>query len=91
MNVRFFAATKEDAAPAWWFGGGMDLTPYYGFARTRSTSTHLQARTRPVRRRPARNSRLVRPLFSQAQERARGIGGIFFDDLNSRASTRASR
>ena len=31
MNVRFFIATKPDADPVWWFGGGMDLTPYYGF------------------------------------------------------------
>ena len=34
MNVRFFVAhaADEPAAPVWWFGGGMDLTPYYGFA-----------------------------------------------------------
>jgi coproporphyrinogen III oxidase len=31
MNVRCFIAMKEGAEPAWWFGGGMDLTPYYGF------------------------------------------------------------
>ncbi|MFW9610382.1 MAG: coproporphyrinogen III oxidase, partial [Aquaspirillum sp.] len=31
MNVRFFIAYKEGAEPVWWFGGGMDLTPYYGF------------------------------------------------------------
>ena len=31
MNVRFFLAMKEGAEPVWWFGGGMDLTPYYGF------------------------------------------------------------
>ena len=31
MNVRFFVATRADTAPVWWFGGGMDLTPYYGF------------------------------------------------------------
>ncbi|MDX1574349.1 MAG: coproporphyrinogen III oxidase, partial [Methylophaga sp.] len=30
-NVRFFIAEKEDEAPIWWFGGGYDLTPYYGF------------------------------------------------------------
>ena len=30
-NVRFFIAEKEGAAPIWWFGGGFDLTPYYGF------------------------------------------------------------
>ncbi|NTV09987.1 MAG: coproporphyrinogen III oxidase, partial [Zoogloea sp.] len=31
MNVRFFIATAEGQPPVWWFGGGMDLTPYYGF------------------------------------------------------------
>jgi coproporphyrinogen III oxidase len=31
MNVRFFVAEKNGAAPVWWFGGGYDLTPYYGF------------------------------------------------------------
>ena len=30
-NVRFFVAEKEGEAPVWWFGGGFDLTPYYGF------------------------------------------------------------
>ena len=32
MNVRFFTAMAEGFDPVWWFGGGMDLTPYYGFA-----------------------------------------------------------
>jgi coproporphyrinogen III oxidase len=31
MNVRFLVATKSGSEPVWWFGGGMDLTPYYGF------------------------------------------------------------
>ena len=31
LNVRFLEARKEGAEPVWWFGGGMDLTPYYGF------------------------------------------------------------
>ncbi|MDP2786404.1 MAG: coproporphyrinogen III oxidase, partial [Sulfurimicrobium sp.] len=31
MNMRFFVATKPGAEAVWWFGGGMDLTPYYGF------------------------------------------------------------
>jgi coproporphyrinogen III oxidase len=36
LNVRFFIAQKADAEAIWWFGGGMDLTPYYGFTRTPS-------------------------------------------------------
>jgi coproporphyrinogen III oxidase len=52
MNVRCFIAVKPDAEPVWWFGGGMDLTPYYGLPTTARTST-APARTRwPVRRRP---------------------------------------
>ena len=31
LNVRFFVGAKDGAEPVWWFGGGMDLTPYYGF------------------------------------------------------------
>ena len=31
MNIRFFMAKKPGEEPVWWFGGGMDLTPYYGF------------------------------------------------------------
>ena len=33
-NVRFFIAEKENQEPVWWFGGGFDLTPYYGFVQT---------------------------------------------------------
>jgi coproporphyrinogen III oxidase len=43
MNVRFFVAEKEGGAPVWWFGGGMDLTPYYGFADD-ATSFHQSCR-----------------------------------------------
>jgi len=33
MNIRFLLATKPQTEPIWWFGGGMDMTPYYGFAK----------------------------------------------------------
>jgi hypothetical protein len=39
MNVRCFVARKEEEDPVWWFGGGMDLTPYYGFEEDAATST----------------------------------------------------
>ena len=46
-NVRFFIAEKDDAEPVWWFGGGFDLTPYYGF---RALAPVRPGGLRPVRR-----------------------------------------
>ena len=42
-NVRFFLASRPDAEPVWWFGGGFDLTPYYGF-ETDAVHWHRTAR-----------------------------------------------
>ncbi len=55
LNVRFFIApaTADGAAPVWWFGGGMDLTPYYGYrGRCRPFSPDLPPGLAAVRRRP---------------------------------------
>jgi coproporphyrinogen III oxidase len=46
MNVRFFSTTNAAGEPVWWFGGGMDLTPYYGNQDDASTSTDLPRRWR---------------------------------------------
>jgi len=84
-NVRFFIAEREDAEPVWWFGGGFDLTPYYGF---REDAIHWH--------RSARNTcqpfgDTVYPRYKQwcdeyfylpHRNEPRGIGGLFFDDLN---------
>ena len=58
LNVRFFMAEKPGAEPVWWFGGGFDLTPYYGFqedaihwhrvARWKDASRRLRLSTMPV-------------------------------------------
>ncbi|HEX8961404.1 MAG TPA: oxygen-dependent coproporphyrinogen oxidase [Rhodocyclaceae bacterium] len=85
LNVRFFAAEKGGAAPVWWFGGGMDLTPYYGFAED---AVHFHAACRDALT-PfgegihARYKRWCDDYFYlKHRNEPRGIGGIFFDDLN---------
>lgn len=85
-NVRFFIAEKAGEAPVWWFGGGFDLTPYYGFEED-ARHWHLTAQ------------QLCQPFgddvypkykkwcddyfFIKHRNEARGIGGLFFDDLNT--------
>jgi coproporphyrinogen III oxidase len=85
MNVRFFIAEKEGEEPVWWFGGGMDLTPYYGFeddARHfhRSCRDTLAPFGAEVH---ARYKKWCDDYFVlKHRNEARGVGGIFFDDLN---------
>ena len=85
-NVRFFIAEKEGAEPVWWFGGGFDLTPYYGFEED-VIHWHRTAREacRPF-------GEEVYPRFKQwcddyfflkHRNEPRGVGGLFFDDLNA--------
>lgn len=79
MNVRFFAA-----GDAWWFGGGMDLTPYYGFAED---ARHFHGACKQAlapfgAERYARYKKWCDEyFFLKHRGEARGIGGIFFDDL----------
>jgi coproporphyrinogen III oxidase len=85
MNVRFFVATRPGEEPIWWFGGGMDLTPYYGFVED---CVHFH---RTCRNALAPFGDDVHPRYKQwcdeyfflkHRQEPRGIGGIFFDDLN---------
>lgn len=85
-NVRFFIAEKSGEAPVWWFGGGFDLTPFYGFHED-AVHWHQTA------------FNLCQPFGEQTYHRykkwcddyfwlrhrdeQRGIGGLFFDDLNT--------
>lgn len=84
-NVRFFVAYKDGEEPIWWFGGGYDLTPYYG-NREDCVAWHRVARDACA---PfgddvyARYKKWCDEYFYIAhREEPRGVGGLFFDDLN---------
>lgn len=85
MNVRFFLAEKPDVEPVWWFGGGMDLTPYYGFADD-ARHFHRCCRDALAPFGGAYHPRFKRwcddYFFLKHRGEPRGVGGIFFDDLN---------
>lgn len=85
LNVRYFTAARPGVAPRWWFGGGFDLTPYYGFEED-AVHWHRQAQAAC-----APFGEGVYPRFKawcdeyfylRHRHEPRGIGGIFFDDLN---------
>jgi coproporphyrinogen III oxidase len=84
-NVRFFIAQKEDAAPVWWFGGGFDLTPYYGFVED-AQHWHRQCRDACIPFGEEIYPRYKRwcdeYFYLKHRSEPRGIGGLFFDDLN---------
>jgi coproporphyrinogen III oxidase len=85
MNVRFFIAEKEGHEPVWWFGGGFDLTPYYGFEED-AVHWHTVAREAcaPFGEEvyPRYKKWCDEYFFLKHRGEPRGIGGIFFDDLN---------
>jgi coproporphyrinogen III oxidase len=84
-NVRLFVATAPGEPPVWWFGGGFDLTPYYGFEED-AVAWHGTARAACAPFGPQ-----VYPRYKQwcddyfhlkHRGEQRGVGGLFFDDLN---------
>jgi len=85
MNVRFLLATKTKSEPVWWFGGGMDLTPYYGFEED-ARHFHASCREALAAFGPECHPRFKRwcdeYFFVRHRGEARGVGGIFFDDLS---------
>jgi coproporphyrinogen III oxidase len=84
-NVRFFIARKEDADPVWWFGGGFDLTPYYPFKED-VVSWHQTAKDicQPFGDDvyPKYKKWCDEYFFIPHRNETRGVGGLFFDDLN---------
>ncbi|MEE9551670.1 MAG: oxygen-dependent coproporphyrinogen oxidase, partial [Gammaproteobacteria bacterium] len=85
MNVRFFMAEKEGEDPIWWFGGGFDLTPYYGFEED-ARHWHKTARDACMEFGDDVYSRYKhwcdKYFYNKHRQEPRGIGGLFFDDLN---------
>ena len=84
-NVRFFIATKENADPIWWFGGGFDLTPYY--ANLDDVKQWHQTAKQACD--PFGDDVYLRYkkwcdeyFFLKHRNETRGVGGLFFDDLN---------
>ena len=91
MNVRFFVAEKEGEEAVWWFGGGMDLTPYYGFEQD-ARHFHQACKDALAPFGPEVHPRYKQwcddYFFLKHRNEARGIGGIFFDDLNQQGFER---
>ncbi|AIN19178.1 coproporphyrinogen III oxidase family protein [Yersinia rochesterensis] len=85
-NVRFFIAEKPGENPVWWFGGGFDLTPFYGFEED-AVHWHKTANglCQPFGEQvyPRYKKWCDDYFYIKHRNEARGIGGLFFDDLNS--------
>ena len=86
MNVRFFVARKPGEADIWWFGGGMDMTPYYGQIEDvqhfhRTCQAALQPFGADVYAQYKANCDDY--FFLKHRNEPRGVGGIFFDDLST--------
>ncbi|NNC68489.1 MAG: oxygen-dependent coproporphyrinogen oxidase [Gammaproteobacteria bacterium] len=84
-NVRFFIAEKENEPAVWWFGGGFDLTPYYGFKED-AKFWHQTAKQACDEVDPALYPKFKKwcdeYFFIKHRNEARGVGGLFFDDYN---------
>jgi coproporphyrinogen III oxidase len=86
MNVRYFQASPPGRAPVWWFGGGFDLTPFYPFD---DDIRHWHQVARDLCQPFGGSSRYAahkdwcdRYFFLPHRSETRGVGGLFFDDLN---------
>ena len=92
MNVRCFVALKDGEVPVWWFGGGMDLTPYYGFA---DDARHFHATCKAALDpfgtdlHPRFKDWCDQYFFLKHRNEPRGIGGVFFDDFSEGGSDHA--
>jgi len=85
-NLRFFIAEKPNTDPVWWFGGGFDLTPYYGYDED-AIHWHKTAKKACD---PFGEETYIHYkkwcdnyFYLKHRNEARGVGGLFFDDLNT--------
>jgi len=84
-NIRLFIAEKEGEEPVWWFGGGYDLTPYYGFDEDCIHWHDVARKTcEPFGKEVYSDYKkwCDEYFYLKHRDEARGIGGLFFDDLN---------
>lgn len=85
MNVRLFVANKEGEEPIWWFGGGYDLTPYYGYEED-CQHWHQVAKNACEGFTGDLYSKYKKwcdeYFFLKHRGETRGVGGLFFDDFN---------
>ncbi|WP_298444538.1 oxygen-dependent coproporphyrinogen oxidase [uncultured Ferrimonas sp.] len=84
-NVRFFVAEKEGEAPVWWFGGGFDLTPFYPFdADVKHWHQVAADLCAPFsdQHYPKYKAWCDEYFLLKHRNETRGVGGLFFDDLN---------
>ena len=85
LNVRYFEARRAGAADVWWFGGGFDLTPYYPVdddARHWHTVAREACRPYGEDVYPRYKRWCDEYFFLKHRNETRGIGGLFYDDLN---------
>jgi len=84
-NVRFFIAEESGKEPIWWFGGGFDLTPFYGFDED-AVHWHTTAKKACLPFGEKVYSKYKKwcddYFYLEHRDEQRGIGGLFFDDLN---------
>ena len=85
LNVRFFVAEGPGKDPVWWFGGGFDLTPFYGFDED-AVHWHTTAKKACLPFGEKVYSKYKKwcdeYFYLDHRDEQRGIGGLFFDDLN---------
>ena len=85
LNVRLFVAFRKNSEPIWWFGGGFDMTPYYGYEED---AIHWHKTAHDICNLYDKNiyseykKNCDEYFFIKHRNEPRGIGGIFFDDLN---------
>lgn len=86
LNVRYFEARPKGGPAIWWFGGGMDLTPYYGYVEDAVAwhkACHKACKNTPEETYADFKQQCDDYFFLKHRNEARGIGGLFFDDLNA--------
>src|SRR5690606_18991555 len=84
-NFRFLVAEKPGAEPVWWFGGGYDLTPYYGFEEDcRHWHATAKAACEPFGAELYHRFKKACDdyFYLKHRQEPRGVGGLFFDDFN---------